>query len=177
MDINPYQFEAPWDKYEFATHALTGGAKLIVMSMAWLTSLPKDEMTLEPGEPALETASYWLQRFSPLMEASVAGGEDVVVVFSNRVGSEINEVRELTTKSGQVIPLGESVSYAGSSCAVRFSGGRVSILDMMGKGEEGLLVFGTNDVSLLSLVPCQFECNADLFLACEVRVETEAGRG
>lgn len=140
MDINPYQFEAPWDKYEFATHALAGGAKLIVMSMAWLTSLPKEEMELEPGEPALETVSYWLQRFSPLMEARLAGGQDVVVVFSNRVGNEINEVRELTTKSGQVIPLGESVSYAGSSCAVRFSGGKVSILDMMGKGEEGLLV-------------------------------------
>jgi protein N-terminal amidase len=148
MDINPYQFEAPWDKYEFATHALAGGAKLIVMSMAWLTSLPKEEMALEPGQPALETVSYWLQRFSPVMEASLAGGEDVVVVFSNRVGNEINEVRELTTKKGQVIPLGESVSYAGSSCAVRFRSGKVSILDMMGKGEEGLLIFDTEDMSL-----------------------------
>lgn len=148
MDINPYQFEAPWDKYEFATHALAGGAKLVVMSMAWLTSLPKEEMEAEPEQPALETVSYWLQRFSPLIEASEAGGEDVVVVFSNRVGSEMNEVRELTTKSGQIIPLGESVSYAGSSCAMRFSGGRVSILDMMGKGEEGLLVLDTDDVSL-----------------------------
>ena len=92
------------------------------------------------------------QRFSPVMEASLTGGEDVIVVFSNRVGNEINEVRELTTKKGQVIPLGESVSYAGSSCAVRFSGGKVSILDMMGKGEEGLLVFDTEDVSLPSFV-------------------------
>ena len=152
MDINPYQFEAPWDKYEFANHALAGGAKLIVMSMAWLTSLPKEEMASEPGQPALETVSYWLQRFSPVMEASLTGGEDVIVVFSNRVGNEINEVRELTTKKGQVIPLGESVSYAGSSCAVRFSGGKVSILGMMGKGEEGLLVFDTEDVSLPSFV-------------------------
>ena len=151
MDINPYQFEAPWDKYEFATHALTGGARLVVMSMAWLTSLPKEEMAAEPDEPALETVSYWLQRFSPLIEASQAGAEDVVVVFSNRVGSETNEVRQLTTKSGQIIPLGESVSYAGSSCAMRFSGGKVSILDMMGKGEEGLLVFDTDDVSIVSL--------------------------
>ena len=150
MDINPYQFEAPWDKYEFANHALAGGAKLIVMSMAWLTSLPKEEMEVEPRQPALETVSYWLQRFSPLMEASLAGAEDVVVVFANRVGCELNEVRELTTKSRQVIPLGESVSYAGSSCAVSFSGGRVSILDMMGKGEEGLLVLDTKDVSLPS---------------------------
>jgi hypothetical protein len=63
-------------------------------------------------------------------------------------------VRQLTTKSGQVIPLGESVSYAGSSCAMRFSGGRVSILDMMGKGEEGLLVFDAEDVSML-MKACQ----------------------
>jgi len=149
MDINPYQFEAPWDKYEFATHVVAGGAKLVVMSMAWLTSLPREEMEVEPGEPALETVSYWLQRFSPLMEASLAGREDVVVVFANRVGSERNEVSELTTKRGQIIPLGESVSYAGSSCAVRFNGGKASILDMMGKGEEGLLVFDTEHVSRL----------------------------
>jgi hypothetical protein len=70
------------------------------------------------------------------------------------IGSEANEVRQLTTKSGQVIPLGESVSYAGSSCAMRFSGGRVSILDMMGKGEEGLLVFDAEDVSML-MKACQ----------------------
>lgn len=163
MDINPYQFEAPWDKYEFANHALAGGAKLVVMSMAWLTSLPKEEMELEPGEPTIETVSYWLQRFSPLMEASLTGGEDVVVVFSNRVGSELNEVRELTTKSGQVIPLGESVSYAGSSCAVRFNGGRASILDMMGKGEEGLLVLDTKDVSLFSVA---LEDNLSAKLTC-----------
>ena len=42
----------------------------------------------------------------------------------------------------------ESVNYAGSSCVMRFSGGEVSILDMMGKGEEGLLVIDTNEVSL-----------------------------
>jgi protein N-terminal amidase len=152
MDINPYQFEAPWNKYEFATSAVTGGAKLIVMSMAWLTSLPKEEMEVEPEQPALETVSYWLQRFEPLVEASRNSEEDVVVVFCNRVGNEVNEVRELTTKSGQVIPLGESVSYAGSSCAMRFSGGEVSILDMMGKREEGLLVFDTEAVSSGSFV-------------------------
>jgi protein N-terminal amidase len=147
MDINPYQFEAPWDKYEFARNALAGGAKLIVMSMAWLTSLPIEEMAVSPDQPALETVSYWLQRFSPLIEATQAGGEDILVVFSNRTGNEKNEVSELTTKTGQVIPLGESVNYAGSSCAMRFSGGSVSILDMMGKGEEGLLVIDTHEVS------------------------------
>jgi hypothetical protein len=52
------------------------------------------------------------------------------------------------TKAGQVIPLGESVNYAGSSCVMRFSGGEVGILDMMGKGEEGLLVIDTDEVSL-----------------------------
>lgn len=148
MDINPYQFEAPWDKYEFATNAVAEGVKLVVMSMAWLTSLPTEEMKLLPEQPALETVSYWLQRFSPLIEASKATGEDITVVFSNRVGNEKNEITQLTTKAGQVIPLGESVSYAGSSCVMRFSGGMVSILDMMGKGEEGLLVIDTDEVSI-----------------------------
>lgn len=147
MDINPYQFEAPWDKYEFATHALAGGVKLVVMSMAWLTHLPQDEMDALPDQPALETVSYWLQRFSPMIEASKVGEEDIVVVFSNRIGNEKNEVRELTTKAGQTIPLGESVNYAGSSCVMRFSGGNVKIQDMLGRKEEGLLVIDTKDVS------------------------------
>lgn len=146
MDINPYQFSAQWDKYEFAHHVLEGGAKLVVMSMAWLTTLPKEEMALLPGSPALETVSYWLQRFSPAIEATKAGGEDVTVVFSNRIGVERNEVSEITTKTGQVIPLGDEVCYAGSSCAMRFRGGNVSILDMMGRAEEGLLVLDTDKV-------------------------------
>lgn len=146
MDINPYQFSAPWDKYEFAHHVLDGGTKLVVMSMAWLTTLSKEEMTLLPGSPALETVSYWLQRFSPMIEATKAGGEDVTIVFSDRIGVEKNEVSEITTKTGQVIPLGDEVCYAGSSCAMRFSGGNVSILDMMGKAEEGLLVLDTDKV-------------------------------
>jgi len=152
MDINPYQFEAPWDKFEFATNIVENGAKLAVMSMAWLTSLPGEEMKLLPGQPALETVSYWLQRFSPLIETSKATGEDITVVFSNRVGNEKNETNELVTKTGQVIPLGDSVSYAGSSCVMRFSGGEVNILDMMGKAEEGLLVVDTDEVSLQSCV-------------------------
>jgi protein N-terminal amidase len=176
MDINPYQFEAPWDKYEFATNAVAGGAKLIVMSMAWLTSLPVEEMALSPDEPAIETVSYWLQRFSPVIEASQTGGEDVVVVFSNRTGNEKNEVRELTTKTGQVVPLGESVSYAGSSCAMRFSGGRVSILDMMGKGEEGLLIMDTDDVSLPISTRSGLRVKTNRFLACEIRTKSEAQR-
>lgn len=148
MDINPYQFSAPWDKYEFATHVLSGGAKLIVMSMAWLTTLPKEEIKVLPGQPALETVGYWLQRFEPAIEASKSG-EDITVVFSNRIGIERNEVKELTTKTGQVIPLGDEVCYAGSSCAMRFSNGEVSILDMLGKGEEGLLLVDTDIVSLV----------------------------
>jgi hypothetical protein len=139
---------SPWEKYEFATNVVDQSAKLVVMSMAWLTSLPVEEMKLQPGQPALETVSYWLQRFSPLVEASKASGEDITVIFCNRVGNEKNETTELVTKAGQVIPLGESVSYAGSSCVMLFSGGEVSILDMMGKGEEGLLVVDTDEVSL-----------------------------
>lgn len=177
MDINPYQFSAPWDRYEFATHVLDGGAKLVVMSMAWLTSLPVEDMALQPGQPALETVSYWLQRFSPAIAATQAGGEDVVVVFSNRIGIEKNEVTEITTKTGQVIPLGESVCYAGSSCAMRFSGGNVSILDMLGKGEEGLLVLDTSEVSTVSQKLLTSRHLANDIEARQIRVATEAASG
>jgi len=145
MDINPHEFTAPWDAYEFTTHAITGGAKLVVLSMAWLTHVPLPEILAEPKEPLLETVSYWLQRLSPMIEASRTG-EDFTVVFCNRTGTELNEIPEMTTKNGQVIPLGESVSYAGSSCVMRFSGGNVKILDMLGRREEGLMVVDLEEV-------------------------------
>jgi protein N-terminal amidase len=33
MDINPYKFEAPWNKFEFANHARESRASLVVVSM------------------------------------------------------------------------------------------------------------------------------------------------
>ncbi|EEH36897.2 N-terminal amidase [Paracoccidioides lutzii Pb01] len=125
MDINPYKFLAPWTSYEFATHVLASGARLVLLPMAWLTQLGPAELTgggVE-GMPDMETFRYWVSRFWPLLERG--GGEEgegegeVVVVFANRVGIESGGM-----KIGED---GDGVArYAGSSCVVGFRrrGGR-----------------------------------------------------
>ncbi|MCJ1322656.1 hypothetical protein MMC15_008005 [Xylographa vitiligo] len=39
MDLNPHRFLAPWPAFEFAAHARAHDARLVVLSMAWLTRL------------------------------------------------------------------------------------------------------------------------------------------
>lgn len=81
MDLNPHKFKAPWDAYEFASHALTSGSELLVLSMAWLTGLDASELAGHAKEPDLSTLSYWVERLKPLIEAD----KEVVAVFANRV--------------------------------------------------------------------------------------------
>lgn len=81
MDLNPHKFEAPWEAYEFAAHALASGSELLVLSMAWLTGLNASELASYPEEPDLSTLSYWAERLKPLVEAE----KEVIAVFANRV--------------------------------------------------------------------------------------------
>ncbi|TKA46261.1 hypothetical protein B0A54_03068 [Friedmanniomyces endolithicus] len=151
MDINPYRFEAPWSAYEFATAMLEANVKLVVLSMAWLTRLSEQELAVEPEKPDMETVAYWLERFYPLLHAGA--GEEVVVVFANRCGTEGNQVRygsvQVESAHEEVEP-GDRVCYAGSSCAMRIQGGQVRMFEkaghevaILGKGEEGVLVVDT----------------------------------
>ncbi|EMC96912.1 hypothetical protein BAUCODRAFT_69012 [Baudoinia panamericana UAMH 10762] len=136
MDINPYQFTAPWAAYEFANSMLAGNARLVVLSMAWLTRLAPEDLKLEPDRPDMETVAYWLERFHPFLEASGLRDE-IIVVFANRCGVEGN--RE-----------GDRVCYAGSSCVMRFQGGGVRMFEkarnevaILGKAEEAVLLVDT----------------------------------
>ena len=138
MDINPYKFEAPWTSYEFANHALTSGAEIVVLSMAWLTRLSTVELQAYDKQPDLDTVSYWLERLRPLRGPDGAH-QEVVVVFANRCGEE-----------GDLALIGP-VRYAGSSTVMGFSrghgrkDGEVRIWDMLGRAEEGLLVVDTEN--------------------------------
>jgi len=112
MDINPYKFEAPYTAWEFANRVLDSKSQLVVLSMAWLTLLSREELEELEGQPEMDTFNYWLQRFWPLIEkkmqhAQNADGLDmerdgesgsakpthkdekqVVIVFANRAGEE-----------------------------------------------------------------------------------------
>jgi protein N-terminal amidase len=150
MDINPYRFEAPFTDFEFANHALKSGAKLVIVSMAWLTRLSRHELDEDEEWPDEATLDYWIQRFSPLLKAGLKrdydGGEiasqNILVVLANRVGEEPG-------REGA-----EPARYAGSSCVLGIHPGRtddpkprvkteVAVWARMGRAEEGLCIADT----------------------------------
>jgi protein N-terminal amidase len=133
MDINPYKFEAPWTAYEFANHAKSSNAEVVVISMAWITRLSAEELQGDPEQPDLDTVAYWLERLQPLT-ASDESGKDVYVVCANRIGSE------------GVNPLIGPVRYAGSSTVFKIaSDGEVTFWGIMGRAEQGILMIDTED--------------------------------
>ncbi|KIW09294.1 uncharacterized protein PV09_00211 [Verruconis gallopava] len=121
MDINNYKFLSPWTAYEFANHVISSNTPLVVLSMAWLTRMTKEELEVDKEKPDLETLSYWIERFSPLRENTE--GRQTVIVVANRCGIE------------------EDACYAGTSSVIRLDGrGAVEIFDLCGKNEERLMV-------------------------------------
>ncbi|KAK1144556.1 hypothetical protein N8T08_005429 [Aspergillus melleus] len=102
MDINPYQFKAPFTAWEFANRVLDSKTQLVVLSMAWLTLLSREELDMLADKPDLDTFNYWIQRFIPLIRRKMnhnsdidgAGAVDsdqdkrIILVFANRAGEE-----------------------------------------------------------------------------------------
>lgn len=153
MDINPYKFITSYSACEFATHVRTSGAKLVVLSMAWLTLLSSEELSTMSNKPDMDTFQYWISRFAPLFLPDDKGVEgspgevaepQVIIVFANRAGEEEGQEGK------------DAVRYAGSSCVVgirrcpRQVGGededKVEILiwDILGAAEEGICLVDTD---------------------------------
>lgn len=136
MDVNPYKFEAPWTAYEFANHAREARAKVVVVSMAWLTRLTALELVEESMRPDMDTLGYWIERFRPLIETS-GPEEEVLVVLANRTGEE-----------GEAPRIGP-VRYAGSSTVLGMKRGdgagevNVKIWDVLGRAQDGILIVDT----------------------------------
>lgn len=124
MDLNPYKFEAPWNKFEFGQHVLDSGARLVIVSMAWLTNENPQEFTSTPLEPDSMTLLYWVSRLEPLIRAN--SNQEVIVIFANRCGIE------------------GDATYAGTSTVVGIQSGEIWVYGIMGRGETGLLVVDTD---------------------------------
>ncbi|KAJ5104848.1 Carbon-nitrogen hydrolase [Penicillium alfredii] len=96
MDINPYKFEAPFTAWEFANRVLDSKSQLVILSMAWLTLLTREELEALKGKPEMDTFNYWLQRFWPLLKKQMkhdteiddTDAKRIVIVFANRAGEE-----------------------------------------------------------------------------------------
>ncbi len=133
MDINPYKFTASWTDYEFCTAAISTSAEILVLSMAWLTTLPSPSPNEYPVPPDIQTLNYWLSRLQPL----VHGRKEVVVVCANRCGEEPGP-----NPFGQ---LESGARYAGTSTVMKIGNGRVHIWGLMSRSDEGVLVVDTEN--------------------------------
>lgn len=125
MDINPYQFKAPWDAMEFANHVLDSGAELVILSMAWTNLDASAEEVSDSSintQPDWQTIRYWMSRFHPVIQAN----KTVHIVFGNRCGVE------------------HDVVFVGTSTIARVGCGKVEVWEIAGIGEERLLVVDTN---------------------------------
>ncbi|KAI5953976.1 NTA1 [Candida margitis] len=165
MDLNPYKFEAPFNKFEFSAQSYHNRAKLIICPMAWLSpqspsiklelneqeKLKQAESLHLSSQPCDETINYWILRFFPFLKHKYSfmpkwwsADEKVNVLICNRVGRE-----------GDVV-------YGGSSCILQFnnnkeevtSGGddgdgfdaidesnpSVDVVGRLSQSEEGILV-------------------------------------
>lgn len=67
---------------------------------------------------------YWLSRLEPLIHDE--SGQEVIVVFANRTGSE------------------DDVMYAGTSAVVGIQDGEVRVYGILGRGDRGLLTVDTD---------------------------------
>jgi protein N-terminal amidase len=115
MDLNPWEFKAPFSAYEYANYILKNDITLILIPMAWLhpRSQPLDNDKL----PCHQTLQYWIDRLTPLIDDETLR----TVVTCNRTGQE---------DGGAV--------YAGTSCALQFGAGEVNVLGVLGR-QEGVL--------------------------------------
>ncbi|KAJ9634802.1 uncharacterized protein PV06_05735 [Exophiala oligosperma] len=133
MDVNPYKFEAPWTAYEFGNHARESRAKIVVISMAWLTRLSAEEMSSQVMTPDEDTVNYWVDRLRPLFGPQGADPE-AIIICANRTGEE-----GLSPRIGEV-------RYAGSSCVMGMKKeNSIRIWDIFGRAQEGVLLVDTTN--------------------------------
>lgn len=84
MDINPHEFTAPFDAFEFATQVVTHGSDLVLFSCAWCDH-DREETETYP------TLSYWATRLTPVVRAlqrRTFAKRACHFLCANRVGDE-----------------------------------------------------------------------------------------
>ena len=111
MDVNPYRFEAPFDKFEYGRFLAAERPSIVLLSMAWLRSESADAQ--EDGGVG-QLHQYWLLRLRPLLF------RNCTVAVCNRTGTE------------------RGVRFAGGSCVL--STAEPAVRGHLGATTEGVLV-------------------------------------
>ncbi|KAJ3020413.1 Carbon-nitrogen hydrolase [Thoreauomyces humboldtii] len=127
MDLNPFEFEAPFDAYEYANWHLKHGTQTLTLSMAWILGEEGGEGD-DGGEmwgemPVQSSLRYWAMRMHPVVEAD----DPVIFACANRVGQE------------------KETTFCGSSCVMVLGGKQITLLGALGRREEGVLLVDTED--------------------------------
>ncbi|CAX43617.1 NT-amidase, putative [Candida dubliniensis CD36] len=137
MDLNPYKFEAPFNKFEFSMSSYSQRAKLLICPMAWLNPsspsiLDKEEfdksdklelaqeLELELKnsdfvEPNWSTINYWILRFFPYLSHKYS----IMPKWFNKIKDNNDE--KITVICCNRVGVEEDVVYAGSSCILQFN--------------------------------------------------------
>jgi len=116
MDINPREFEAPWEAYELATAVKAHGSSLLLFASAWTNGHPDDDpATFAPVDPR-SVMTYWLNRLAPL----VGEKRERHFVCANRVGEE------------------RGITFTGCSCVMSLR--EPNLVEALGATQEGLLL-------------------------------------
>lgn len=124
MDINPDNFEAPWEAFEFARFHASQRSDIIAFSSAWCNRHPDDKDAGPVDGP--ETINYWANRLSPLIKLD----RDVFFACADRVGQE---PVDLFRAGAQGV-----TTFVGSSCVISLKG--PELLCALGTADEGLLL-------------------------------------
>jgi len=113
MDLNPKEYLAPFDLFEYATFVLENDVRLIILPMAWLLPVDADRKL-----PSIGSVEYWITRLGPLIKDKQVR----TVIVCNRTGEERDAV------------------YAGTSCVLQMGRGHVRVIDRLAREEEVLAV-------------------------------------
>jgi protein N-terminal amidase len=134
MDVNPHQFTAPSNKFEFANFHLENNTSLLLLSMAW--TYPENFDGIVPAKEVAgvknrrdhkhgEMIEYWAYRLSPLIKSD----EKVTIVICDRIGNETSEVNGVKS----------SVQFGGASCALQIENGQFKLLGNLDCYEQNVL--------------------------------------
>ncbi len=119
MDINPYEFTAPWEKFEFGNHCFKNDVDVILFLTNWNDTEPKENTPKE----MYELYNYWLARLEPFFKKEDINKKPVYFLAANRNGTE------------------KDTSFAGFSCAIKMRGGdSATILKKLDKVKEDAFV-------------------------------------
>ncbi len=121
MDINPYEFTAPFDAFEFSTFHAENKCDVLAFSTNWTTDDYKSPALVE------QTHQYWLERLFPLLTTDKTS----YFLAADRVGAE-----------GTSYFCGTTILFThtiGSSCAARL-GPDPTILQKLDQKEEGTIL-------------------------------------